>query len=299
MAKGRPRKSKQYFTQETEDAINAYNKSTDPIERDRLFSKYIYKPFYKIAEIVFNKYKIMYMGERKDAMLDAVVFMFERLSMFKGEKGKAFSYFTIICRNYYFQHAGSNYKDLKNQIDIDGWGDEGMDLEDDNSDIENHHFTDDFTKKIIPYLQNNMHNIMTNELNIRIGYASLQYFYDMESIPDFNRKFFQKDIANQLGLDKRYTDARWKKIITDAHNRLNIYYYNAKRHYLETGKMPEFKKSNQISAELVKYIIENYIPGCEKKGGVLAMARNLNIEENIIRNVLNYEAKYKEMYHLT
>lgn len=299
MARGRKPKSKQYFTQETEDAINAYNKSTDQIERDRLFSQHIYKPFYKIAEIVFNKYKIMYMGEPRDAMMDAVVFMFERLGMFKGEKGKAFSYFTIICRNYYFQYASQNYKEMKKQLDIDGWGDEGMDLEEDNSDMDNHYFTADFTSKIIPYLQNNMHEIMTNEMNIMIGHLSLEYFYDIESLTDFNRKFFQKDIAKKLGLDKQYTDARWKKIVTDAHNRLNIYYYNAKKYYIETGQMPEFKKSNQVSAELIKYILENYKPGCNRDGGVIAMSRKLNIEENIIRNVLSYENKYREMYHLT
>lgn len=298
MARGRKPKSKQYFTQETEDAINAYNKSTDQIERDRLFSQHIYKPFYKIAEIVFNKYKIMYMGEPRDAMMDAVVFMFERLGMFKGEKGKAFSYFTIICRNYYFQYASQNYKEMKKQLDIDGWGDEGMDLEEDNSDMDNHYFTADFTSKIIPYLQNNMHEIMTNEMNIMIGHLSLEYFYDIESLTDFNRKFFQKDIAKKLGLDKQYTDARWKKIVTDAHNRLNIYYYNAKKHYIETGQMPEFKKSNQISAELVKYVLENYEPNY-KVGGLIKLCRELNVEENVIRNILTYESKYREMYHLT
>ena len=74
MPRGRKPKSKQYFTLETEEAINAYNRSTDQFEKDRLFSQHIYKPFYKIAEIVYNKYKICYMGEPRDAMMDAVVF---------------------------------------------------------------------------------------------------------------------------------------------------------------------------------------------------------------------------------
>ena len=299
MAKrGRKPKSKQYFTLETEEAINAYNKSTDPSERDRLFSQHIYKPFYKIAEIVFNKYKIMYMGEPREAMMDCVVFMFERIHLFKGERGRAFSYFTIIARNHYFQDSSQNFKEMKKQLDIDGWGDEGMDLEEDNSHIDNHHFTADFTSKVIPYLQDNMQDIMTNEVNTMIGHLSLEYFYDIESISDFNRKFFQKDIATKLGLDTKYTDARWKKIITDAHNRLNIYYYNAKKHYLETGQMPEFKKSNQISAELVKYVLENYEPN-PKVGAMIKLCRELNVEENVIRNILTYENKYREMYHLT
>jgi hypothetical protein len=143
-----------------------------------------------------------------------------------------------------------------------------------------------------------MEEIMTSELNIMIGNLSLEYFYEMDEIEDFNRKFFQADIAKRLGLNKKHSSDRWKKIITDAHNRLNIYYYNAKKHYLETGQMPEFRKSNQVSAEIIKYILDNYEPRCSRTNGILAMSRKLNIEENIIRNILSYESKYREMYHL-
>jgi len=299
MPRGRKPKSKQYFTQETEDAINAYNKSTDYSERDRIFTQHIYKPFYKIAEVVYNKYKISYMGEPRDAMMDCVVWMLDQIAKFKGEKGKAFSYFTIIARNYYFQNATANYKEIKRELYIDSWGDDGMDLEEDNSDTDNKNLNSDFISKVIPYLKDNMHEIMTSELNIMIGHISLEYFYEMDEIEDFNRKFFQADIAKRLSLDYKYTDARWKKIVTDAHNRLNIYYYNAKKHYLETGQMPEFRKSNQISAEIIKYILDNYEPRCSRSNGILAMARKLNIEENIIRNILNYEDRYRQMYHLT
>jgi hypothetical protein len=299
MPRGRKPKSKQYFTQETEDAINAYNKSTDYSERDRIFTQHIYKPFYKIAEVVYNKYKISYMGEPRDAMMDCVVWMLDQIAKFKGEKGKAFSYFTIIARNYYFQNATANYKEIKRELYIDSWGDEGMDLEEDNSDTDNKNLNSDFISKVIPYLQDNMHEIMTSELNIMIGNLSLEYFYEMDEIEDFNRKFFQADIAKRLGLDKKHDSDRWKKIVTDAHNRLNIYYYNAKKYYLETGQMPEFRKSNQVSAEIIKYILDNYEPRCSRTNGILAMSRKLNIEENIIRNILTYESKYRQMYHLT
>jgi hypothetical protein len=231
--------------------------------------------------------------------MDCVVWMLDQIAKFKGEKGKAFSYFTIIARNYYFQNATANYKEIKRELYIDSWGDDGMDLEEDNSDTDNKNLNSDFISKIIPYLQDNMHDIMTSELNIMIGHLSLEYFYEMDEIEDFNRKFFQADIAKRLGLDTKYTDSRWKKIVTDAHNRLNIYYYNAKKHYLETGQMPEFRKSNQVSAEIIKYILDNYEPRCSRVNGILAMSKKLNIEENIIRNILNYEEKYRQMYHLT
>ena len=235
------------------------------------------------------------MGEPRDAMMDAVVFMFERLGMFKGEKGRAFSYFTIICRNYYFQNSTQNFNDLKKELRIDGWEEE-LDLEEDNSALHNHEFTDDFTSKIIPYLRDNMEEIMFNDISTSVGYISLEYFYDIESITDFNRKFFQKDIAERLGLDKQYTDARYKKIITDAHNRLNVYYYNAKKHYLETGQMPVFRKSNTLTADTIQYILDNYTPIKGRHDGAVGLAKKINVEETIIRNIVKDPEKYKRYY---
>lgn len=300
MAKrGRPTKikSKIYFTQETEDAIVAYNKSTDPIERDRIFTRSIYKPFYKIAENVYNKYKITYMGHPKDAMLDAVVFMFERLYLFKGEKGRAFSYFTLVCRNYYFQEAGRNFKELKQNLEIDGWAEE-LDLEEDNSDNETKILNADFTSKVIPYLKANMMDIMPSESDALIGYISLDFFRDMDNLPSFNRKYFQKEIAEQVGLDKVYSPERWKKVITDAHHRLNVYYYEAKKHYLETGEMPKFRKYNKLTRAQVLYILDefrhNILPS--NRHGVNDLAKKMKIEPNVIRNVLNKETYYRKNY---
>jgi hypothetical protein len=300
MAKrGRPTKikSKIYFDQTTEDAIVAYNNSTDSIERDRIFTRSIYKPFYKIAENVYNKYKIQYMGHPKDAMLDAVVFMFERLHLFKGEKGRAFSYFTLVCRNYYFQEAARNFKELKRDLEIDGWEEE-LDLENDNSDSESKILNADFTSKVIPYLKANMEEIMPSEDDKLIGYISLDFFSNIDDLPSFNRKYFQKEIAEQVGLDKVYTPDRWKKIVTDAHHRLNVYYYEAKKYYLETGEMPKFRKYNKLTRAQVLYILDefrhNILPS--NRHGVNDLAKKMKIEPNVIRNVLNKETYYRKNY---
>ena len=291
-------KSKIYFDQSTEDAIVAYNKSTDSIERDRIFTRSIYKPFYKIAENVYNKYKITYMGHPKDAMLDAVVFMFERLHLFKGEKGRAFSYFTLVCRNYYFQEAGRNFKELKQNLEIDGWAEE-LDLEDDNSDNETKILNSDFTSKVIPYLRNNMEEIMPSEDDKLIGYISLDFFREIDDLPSFNRKYFQKEIAEQVGLDKIYSPERWKKIVTDAHHRLNVYYYEAKKYYMETGEMPKFRKYDKLTKRQVQFILDEYkhtITTGDRKNGVNNLAKKMKIEPNVIRNVLNKEVYYRKTY---
>jgi hypothetical protein len=299
MAKrGRKPKSKIYFTQETEDAIVSYNKSTESTERDIIFSRSIYKPFYKIAENVYNKYRIQYMGEPRDAMMDAVVFMFERLHLYKGEKGRAFSYFTLVCRNYYFQESGKNFKELKRDLEIDGWAEE-LDLEEDNSYVETKILNADFTSKVIPYLKANMMDIMPSEDDVLIGYISLDFFNNIDDLPSFNRKYFQKEIAEQIGLDKVHTPDRCKKIITDAHNRLNVYYYEAKKYYMETGEMPKFRKYDKLTRAQVKFILDEYkdtMKLSDRKNGVNILAQKMKIEPNVIRNVLNKETYYRKTY---
>ena len=298
MPRGRKPKSKIYFTQETEDAIVAYNNSTDSIERDSIFTRHIYKPFYKIAENVYNKYRIQYMGNHRDAMLDAVVFMFERLHLYKGEKGRAFSYFTLVCRNHYFQEAGKNYKVLKQNLEIDGWAEE-LDLEDDNLDTDTKILTADFVSKVIPYLKANMEEIMPSEDDVLIGYISLDFFSKIDDLPSLNRKYFQKEIAEQIGLDKTHHPDRWKKLITDAHHRLNVYYYEARDYYLETGEMPKFKKYNKLTRSQVQFILDEFrqtMSHADRKTGVNALAKKMKIEPNVIRNVLNKEYYYRKNY---
>ena len=60
MAKKRRKKSKRYFTQITEMAINAYNNSDDQVIKDKIFNRFIYYPFDKLAENVIHTYKTYY-----------------------------------------------------------------------------------------------------------------------------------------------------------------------------------------------------------------------------------------------
>ena len=50
MVKKRRPKSKNYFTQETEDAIVKYNNSDDPEFKSKIYSDEIHYPFFKLTE---------------------------------------------------------------------------------------------------------------------------------------------------------------------------------------------------------------------------------------------------------
>ena len=98
-----PRKKtqRQYFTKDTEDAIILYNKTENKLNKDKIYKDHIQKSFEKLAEIVYNKWKFTYFDDDpQDVMAEVVAFMIEKIHMYQEGKGKAFSYFTIVARNY-------------------------------------------------------------------------------------------------------------------------------------------------------------------------------------------------------
>ena len=90
--RGRPRKTKMYFTQVTEDAIIAYNQEPSIRKRNKIWNEHIHKPMLKLAE---------------------------KLPKYTADKGKAFSYFSIVAKNYLIQNNNKNYKRLINKAAVD------------------------------------------------------------------------------------------------------------------------------------------------------------------------------------
>ena len=58
--KPRSKNKKQYFTQDTEDAIVEYNLSEDMVARNKLYNERISYPFDKLAENILNTFKFSY-----------------------------------------------------------------------------------------------------------------------------------------------------------------------------------------------------------------------------------------------
>ena len=57
MAKRAKKKSNNYFTKITDIAISAYNKSDSMVKREKIYRRFIYPAFMKLAENLINKMK--------------------------------------------------------------------------------------------------------------------------------------------------------------------------------------------------------------------------------------------------
>jgi len=111
-------KKKQYFTQGTENAIVRHNKETRPLMRERIYNEHIRYAFEKLAENIIHTFKFYYFDVPSDDVKHEVVsFLYMNMHKFTEGKGKAFSYFSIVAKNYLILHNNNNYKRMKQHDD--------------------------------------------------------------------------------------------------------------------------------------------------------------------------------------
>ena len=119
--RGRKATKKQYFTPDTDLAIAEYLNSSNQDERDDIFKERIWYPFYKLAENLIHTFKFYYteVDDLEDLKHEVICFLLEKLDYFKPDKGsKAFSYFSIVGKNYLILYNNNNYKKKKITTDI-------------------------------------------------------------------------------------------------------------------------------------------------------------------------------------
>ena len=118
--RGRKPSKKQYFTADTDLAIKEYLSSSNQEERDYIYKTRIHYAFYKLAENLIHTFKFYYteVDDLEDLKHEVCCFFLEKLDYWKPERGtKAFSYFSIVGKNYLILYNNNNYKKKKQKAD--------------------------------------------------------------------------------------------------------------------------------------------------------------------------------------
>ncbi len=181
-------KSKQYFTKDTEDAIIEYNLTDNQLVKDKIYRERIKSAFDKLAEIVYNKWKFTYFDDDpQDVMGEVVTFMIEKIHMYKAGKGKAFSYFTIVARNYLILNNNANYKRYKD-TDVISNLPESWDKENNfREEVRNDEYRV-FNQLMLTYWDKHLENFFPKKRDMQIADAVLELFRRAEYIENFNKK---------------------------------------------------------------------------------------------------------------
>ena len=118
--KKRKKKSKIYFGTPVHNAIVEYNESEDYTFRHKIYTDEIHAAFLKLAENIINTFKFSYFDYPFRALQEEVVSnLVMNMHKFDSTRGsKAFSYFSIIAKNYLILNNNANYKKMKSHDDI-------------------------------------------------------------------------------------------------------------------------------------------------------------------------------------
>ena len=227
--RGRKKTKKQYFTPDTDLAIKEYLATSNQDERDEIFKERIHYPFYKLAENLIHTFKFYYteVDDLEDLKHEVIVFLLEKLDYFKPERGsKAFSYFSIVGKNYLILYNNSNYQKKKQKVDV---------LKADEDDGVLHQLGRDERKEDIKefmdylteYIDKHMFTIFKKDKDRKVCDAINILFKRRENLEIFNKKALYIYIREMTDVDT--------PIITKVTKKLKTIYKTLYNEFNETG----------------------------------------------------------------
>ena len=188
-----PRKAKKgspryYFTQTTENAIIRHNKETRPHMRERIYNEHIRTAFEKLAENIIHTFKFYYFDvPSEDVKHEVVSFLYMNMHKFTEGKGKAFSYFSIVAKNYLILHNNNNYKKMK-QTDSEEVTDYKRDPITEASRDDMLTAKKEYLDLFIQYWENNLTTVFKRKQDMDVANSVLYLMEHRENIDNFNKK---------------------------------------------------------------------------------------------------------------
>ena len=229
-----PRKAKKgstryYFTDVTEQAVIRHNKETRPYMRERIYNEHIRTAFEKLAENMIHTFKFYYFDvPSEDVKHEVVSFLYMNMHKFTEGKGKAFSYFSIVAKNYLILHNNNNYKKMKMHD-----GEEVTDYKRDpvrETDIlDMKSAKKEYLDLFVEYWTNTLTTVFKRKQDIDVANSVVYLFETRENIENFNKKALYILIREMTGSNTQH--------ITRVVNVMKKHHVNLQKNYLATGSV--------------------------------------------------------------
>lgn len=198
--RGRKPSKRQYFTLTTQEAIIAYNKETDQVKRNKVYKEHIDYPFNKLVENIYHTFKFSYFDvPYEDIKCEVVAFLNEKIHKYTEGKGKAFSYFSIIAKNYLIIQNNANYAKMKRRAETT-LIDESRDLQSEMALTSYQEQLRDFVKQWCTWYDDKLNSIFSTRRDILVADTILELFRTVENIEEFNKKALYILIRERTGL---------------------------------------------------------------------------------------------------
>jgi len=204
----RKKKSKIYFGMECQNAIVEFNKlPKEPkydIERQKIYQSKIHAPFYKLVENIIHTFKFYYFDvSSEDVKNEVVSNLYINIGKYDPEKGRAFSYFSVMAKNYLIHNNNKNYKMYKTHDEI-GELDFKRDVSTETSRKDIKEFNLDFMTSLIDFWENNIFSVFRRNKDIRVADAVLYLMKTRDNIENFNKKVLYILIREMSGSNTQH-----------------------------------------------------------------------------------------------
>jgi len=224
--------SKNYFTQETEDAIVLYNNTIDPVLRSKIYEEKIHYAFFKLTQNIIHTFKFYHteVDNLEHLQHEIIVFLLSKIHLFNPHNGaKAYSYFGTIVKRWCILYNEKNYKSKVSKVSTDEL------LKDDTHSytIEPSNTNDllsQFMDEYVEFVSHRLYEVFPKEYDAKIADAVLELFRKRDSIDVFNKK------ALYIYIHEMIPDAKTPKITKIAGVLYGIFKKNY-LFYLEHGYM--------------------------------------------------------------
>jgi hypothetical protein len=221
----RKAKNKNYFTQETEDAIVLYNNTLNPALKSKIYEEKIHYAFFKLTQNIIHTFKFYHteVEDLEHLQHEIIVFLLSKIHLFNPNNGaKAYSYFGTIVKRWCILYNDKNYKSKIKKVAI-------AELEQDDS----YSYTLDstspqkdklsyFIDQYVNYVTENIYNFFPKEFDAKIADAILELFRKRDQIDIFNKK------ALYIYIHEMIPDVKTPKITKIANTLYDIF----KKNYL-------------------------------------------------------------------
>jgi len=188
--KRRP-KSKNYFTQETEDYIVKYNNEPDSEVRSKIYETHIHYPFFKLTQNIIHTFKFYHteVENLEHLQHEIITFLLTKMHLFDPTRGaKAYSYFGTIVKRWLILYNTKNYTKKVKKVDVDVLTGENSTHTYSQGDEKVKSDLDKYVDIFVDYTTQNILELFPKKNDAQIADAILELFRKRETIEVFNKK---------------------------------------------------------------------------------------------------------------
>mgnify|MGYP003114129454 CR=1 FL=1 len=194
MVRKRRKKSKNYFTQETEDYIvlfNSLDSIKDEEQRSKIYEAHIHYPFFKLTQNIIHTFKFYHteVENLEHLQHEIITFLLSKIHLFDPSRGaKAYSYFGTIVKRWLILYNTKNYNKKIKKVPVDDLLKESSTHTYNMGDDRIKSDLDKYVDIFVNHVSENIFELFPKKNDAQIADAILELFRKRESLEVFNKK---------------------------------------------------------------------------------------------------------------